>query len=95
MADEPVSLPDRAKQLIADFEHAAANNAPITPVMLQTMRDIVGEAIVSAGASNEANAKMGRVLDLANFETQHALAVARTIETEAHELAASISHNPA
>ena len=80
MAD---TLADRAAQLIADLEHASASNAPITPVMLGEMKALVKEALANSVASDAA-------LTEAKNETQHAREIAKRVQTEANDIAASV-----
>ena len=37
----PVSHQERAMALVESFEHAAANNAPVTPAMLAELRAVL------------------------------------------------------
>ena len=75
---ESESLADRARQLIADFEHAAANNAPVTPVMLSEMKALVEDALAD---------KTG-----AGLQAKHLLEIAREVQTEASDMVAAVGH---
>jgi len=80
---DPVSLADRAAQLIAELEHASVSNAPITPVMLGELKALVAEALANSQVSDAALAD-------ALGQTQHAREIARRVQSEANDIAASV-----
>jgi hypothetical protein len=45
MPDTPPSFSDQAKSLLADFQHAADSNAPVSPVMLGQLQALIESAI--------------------------------------------------
>ena len=83
MADAILSLPDRAAQLVADLEHASASNAPVTPVMLRELRDLVTEAI---GDKTASDAGLAAALN----QSQRAIEIARRVQAEAADIAGAI-----
>lgn len=51
MADIAPSFADRAKQLLADFQHAMENNAPVTSVMMSELKAVLDVGLKAHEAS--------------------------------------------
>lgn len=92
MADDPQSLGDRAAQLISDLEHASANNAPISPVMLAQLRALVSDALAEKTTSEAAQAQMGQSLTAAQQQAKQAEQLAQHIQLEVGQLTDTVGH---
>lgn len=54
MADASPSFPDRAAQLIADFQHAMDSNAPLSIVLMNELKDLLKVGVSACAARDHA-----------------------------------------
>jgi hypothetical protein len=86
MADTLPSFADRAKQLLADFQHAMDSNAPVTSVMMGDLKALLD---VGIGAHEDREVLSDQLL----AAEQKAEKIAKDMQADANELIATV-HGP-
>lgn len=83
MTDPAVSFPDRASQLIADFQHAMDNNAPVSAVMMGELKAVIA---IGLGAHEDRDI-LAEQLTAADRKAEK---IAKDMQADANELVATI-----